>query len=94
MTFLVTSIFDDDLTDDVLRFYRLRWDIELFFKRTKSLFNFHKVRHSYLKHRDSVVYLWFAVAFTICAIKFDLINYLSSDISECNLFFLMKYLFS
>lgn len=92
--FIVTSITDDDLTEDVLTFYRLRWDIELFFKRTKSLFNFHKVRHSYSKHRDHVVYLCFAVAFMICAFKFELIYYLYCDISEFNLFSLTKYLFS
>ena len=91
--FVVTSL-DETLSDEIIEFYRLRWQIELFFKRAKSLLNFHKIKHSYSKHRKLIVALWFAVAFNICSIKIRLVNQFDLNISEYNLFSLIIYLIS
>lgn len=91
--FVVTSL-DEELSDEVEAFYRLRWQIELFFKRTKSLLNFHKIKHSYLKHRKLIVTLWLTIAYIICSVKICLVNEFDFHISEYNLFSLIMHLFS
>ncbi len=92
--FFVVTTLDETLSNAVIEFYRFRWQIELFFKRSKSLLNFHKIRHSYSKNCDLVVTLWFAIAYLICCIKIQLINEFDLNISEYNLFSLIIYLFS
>lgn len=90
--FLATTL-DEVPPNEIIAFYRLRWQIELFFKRSKSLLNFHKIRHSYSKHRDLLVALWFAVAYIVSSIKIKLDNDFDLGISEYNLFSFIIYLF-
>lgn len=48
--------------------YSLRWQIELFFKRAKSLLHFHRIRAASPAYRNMVVSLWIAFAILFSAL--------------------------
>lgn len=48
--------------------YRLRWQIELFFKTAKSLLNFHKLRRCSIRCASSVIMIWMAFVFCISSL--------------------------
>lgn len=91
---LATSIPEAIVDNDILDAYRLRWQIELFFKRTKSLLHFHKLRRSSAPYMHTAVLLWIAVVYSVSALAISLSNYFLFDISLFNLFYLSISLFS
>ena len=56
---LATSLDPDK--HDMLEFYSKRWQIELLFKRSKSIFHFHRLRHSSSGYTFSLSRAWSAV---------------------------------
>lgn len=91
---LATSMSEAVTDSDILDTYRLRWQIELFFKRAKSLLHFHKLRRSSASYMRTAVLLWVAVVFFVSALGVALSNYLLLDISSFNLFHLSTSFFS
>lgn len=90
---LATSL--TDISDEaILDTYRLRWQIELFFKRAKSLLHFHKLRRSTAPYMQTAVLLWVAVVFSVSALALSLSPCFRFDISPFNLFSLSVSLFS
>lgn len=92
--FIATSISGSVADKDILDIYRSRWQIELFFKRAKSLLHFHKLRRSSSFYMNTVVLLWVAVVSFVSAVAFSLSLYFNFDISLFNLFSLSISLFS
>ncbi len=91
---LATSI-PEAVTDDlILDTYRSRWQIELFFKRAKSLLHFHKPRRSSTPYMHTAVLLWIAVVFSVSALAISLSDFFFFDISIFNLFYLSISFFS
>ena len=56
-------------SSDILSFYRLRWNIELFFKRAKTLLHFRKIPFSSPSLQISLVLLWVSLAIFISQIS-------------------------
>lgn len=91
---LATSLPDYISDDDILQTYRLRWQVELFFKREKQLLRFHKIRKAANKYLYTAVHLWLAVCFLISACQYQLLASLNFEISLFNSFSLACILFS
>lgn len=93
--FIVATSLNVTVTDDeIVEAYRNRWQIELFFKRMKTLLNLRSIRRSSLLYSKSMVFLWLSVGFIICAFQKYLTNCLHLSISNFNVFSLIKYNFS
>lgn len=67
---LATSLFEVK-NCDILNFYRLRWQIELFFKKTKSLLHFHKLPRSSSLFQSALVSLWLFFVLLLSQISFS-----------------------
>lgn len=91
---VATSLNKTISNDEIVESYRIRWQIELFFKRMKTLLNFHNIRRSSMLYSKSIVCLWLSVGFIICAFQIYLTNCLHFSISNFNIFSLIKYFFS
>ena len=92
--FLDTTLPMKIKSKDILNAYRKRWQIELFFKRAKSLLHFHRLKRSPHKYMKSILHLWFAVdAFTSIA-ACDISDSLRFKIPDFYLFDLVSSLFS
>ena len=56
---IMTSLRQEEYSaTDILGLYRLRWQIELLFKRIKQAFNVTKIRAASIKHSKVLVLLW------------------------------------
>jgi hypothetical protein len=55
---LATTLGDEYKTEDLLKMYRARWQIELMFKRIKQFFNITKLRAATLEHSKAMILLW------------------------------------
>lgn len=77
---------------EILRAYRLRWQIELYFKRSKYLLNFHKLRRSCDRYKDGIVSLWIALSFLISSLQLLILHLANFSISDFNAFSLAKTL--
>jgi len=56
---LVTSLADKEYkTEEVIRLYKLRWQIELLFKRMKQHLEAHKIPKGSYQYAEVLVYLW------------------------------------
>lgn len=51
----------DHVSNDLLALYSSRWQIELLFKRSKSIFHFHRLRRSSATYAFSVSRIWSAL---------------------------------
>lgn len=91
---LATSLSEEIGGQEILNSYRLRWQIELFFKRMKSLLNFHKIRRSSEQYMRTVINLWIAVTALVSSVALSLSDCFDLDISDYNLFYLSATLFS
>lgn len=91
---LATSLPDAVSVDKILETYRLRWQIELLFKRAKTHLRFHKIRRSSYHYISSVVSLWVAIALLLSLCQYSINQSFSFDISLFNSFALAKFLFS
>lgn len=92
--FLATTLPMKVKSKDILNAYRKRWQIELFFKRSKSLLHFHKLKRSSEKYMKSILYLWFAAAAFISILAADISDSLHFTISDFYSFDIASSLFS
>ena len=92
--FLATTLPMKIKSKDILNTYRKRWQIELFFKRAKSLLHFHRLKRSSHKYMKSILHLWFAVAAFTSIIASDISDSLHFKIPDFYLFDLVSSLFS
>lgn len=92
--FLATTLPMKIKSKDILNAYRKRWQIELFFKRAKSLLHFHRLKRSSDKYMKSILRLWFAIAAFISVLSADISDSLHFKISDFYLFDLVSSLFS
>lgn len=92
--FLATSLSYTIHPEEIVSAYRKRWQIELHFKRSKSLLRFHRLRHCSYDYAFSIVSIWLAVT----AFVYSILNTLSSliflDISTFNAFSLFAFFIS
>lgn len=92
--FLAVSPDNSIPAEDIFGVYRLRWQIELFFKRMKSILQLRKIRHSSDVYAACIAKLWFAVGLLISSVKLSVANSLPLEISEFNLFSLIVSFFA
>ncbi len=92
--FLATTLPDTCSDAEILEAYRLRWQIELHFKRVKSLLNFHKLRRSCDVYKNGIVSLWLTVSFLISRVQLWILRLTKFSISDFNAFSLAKGYFS
>jgi len=84
---ILATTLPDLLSDaEILEAYRLRWQIELHFKRVKSLLNFHKLRRSCDAYKNAIGSLWLALSFLISFVQLRLLHLTNSSISDFNAF--------
>lgn len=93
--FLSSSLSPDDFSDeDIISAYRNRWQIELHFKRSKSLLNFHRLRTSSVDYAFNIVSMWLAVTAFVYSLFPVLLDRISFDISTFNVFSIFTFLIS
>lgn len=92
--FLATTLPDTCSDAEILEAYRLRWQIELHFKRVKSLLNFHKLRRSGDRYKNRIVSLWITLSFFIACIQLWILHLTNFSISDFNAFSLAKSFFA
>lgn len=92
--FLATSLPDTVHSQEIISAYRKRWQIELHFKRSKSLLRFHKLRRCSYTYAFSIVSIWLAVAALVYSLFASLVSHFSIDISSFNAFSLFAFLIS
>lgn len=92
--FLATTLPYTCSDAEILEAYRLRWQIELHFKRVKSLLNFHKLRRSGDCYKNRIVSLWITLSFFIACIQLWILHLTNFSISDFNAFSLAKGLFA
>lgn len=91
---VATSMNVLDTEDEIAEIYRKRWQIELLFKRMKTLLNLRSIRRSDSLYSKSIVDLWLSVGLIICTIQKYLTSYLHCCMSNFNIFSFIKYNFS
>lgn len=92
--FVATSLDEKVSSSEIAETYRLRWEIETFFKRMKTILNLHKIRRSSLHYAELTAKLWFTFGFFACSVKICLVNELNFNISEYNMLSLIRHLAS
>ncbi len=92
--FLGTTLPDACTDAEILEAYRLRWQIELHFKRIKSLLNFHKIRRSSDIYKNGIVSLWLTISFLISCVQLWVLHLTNFSISDFNAFSLAKGYFA
>lgn len=92
--FLATTLPYTCSDAEIMEAYRLRWQIELHFKRVKSLLNFHKLRRSGDYYKNGIVSLWITLSFLISCIQLWILHLTKFSISDFNAFSLAKGLFA
>lgn len=91
---VLATTFSDDISDlEITQAYRLRWQIELHFKRSKTLLNFHKLRRSSAPYRFAIVSLWIFLVFLLSALQLQILSLTNFSISDFNAFSLASSLF-
>lgn len=78
--------------DNILITYKLRWQIELFFKRMKSQLLFRRIKRSSLIYSTQIVKLWYSIGFLISSVSLLFYSSFNIDISDYNLFSLVFHL--
>lgn len=92
--FLATSISGVHSDEDIIFAYRNRWQIELHFKRSKSLLRFHKLRRSSFSYAFNTVSAWLAVTAFVYYLFLPLFFHFSFVFSSFNAFSLASFLIS
>lgn len=92
--FLATSLSNSILAEQIVSAYSTRWQIELHFKRSKSLLRFHRLRHCSYDHAFSIVSIWLAITAFVYSLFYDLFSRIDFDISTFNAFSLLAFLIS
>lgn len=92
--FLAASLSTDCSDEDIISAYRNRWQIELHFKRSKSLLRFHKLRRSSFSFACNIVFIWVAVTAFVYSLFHTLFSHFSLDFSAFNAFSLLSFLIS
>lgn len=92
--FLATSLSDVIPAEQIVSAYRKRWQIELHFKRSKSLLRFHRLRHCSYCYAFSIVSIWLAVAALVYLLFHSSFPRICLDISSFNAFSLFAFLIS
>ena len=90
--FLATSLTNIFSSESIISAYRKRWQIELHFKRSKSLLRFHRLRRCSFKYAYSTVFIWLAVTGFAYILFNTLFSRISFDISTFNAFSLLAFL--
>lgn len=92
--FLATTLPCTCSDTEILEAYRLRWQIELHFKRVKSLLNFHKLRRSCNNYKNRIVSLWITISSLISCVQLWILQLTNFSISDFNAFSLAKCFFA
>lgn len=92
--FLATSLSGAIPSEQIVSAYKERWQIELHFKRSKSLLRFHKLRRCSYSYAFSSVSIWLAIVALVYSLFDSLFSRLSLDISTFNAFSLFAFLIS
>ena len=92
--FLATSLSDVIPAEQIVSAYRKRWQIELHFKRSKSLLRFHRLRRCSYNYAFSIVSIWLAVTAFVYLLFNTLFSRICRDISSFNIFSLFAFLIS
>ncbi len=92
--FLATSLPDVILSEEIVSAYKKRWQIELHFKRSKSLLRFHRLRRCSYNYAFSVASIWLAVTALVYLIFNSVFSHFCLDISTFNAFSLLAFLIS
>lgn len=90
--FLATSLTNIFSSESIISAYRKRWQIELHFKRSKSLLRFHRLRRCSFNYAYSTVFIWLAVTGFAYILFNTLFSRISFDISTFNAFSLLAFL--
>lgn len=92
--FLATSLPDMISPEQIVSAYRKRWQIELHFKRSKSLLRFNRLRHCSYNYALAIVSIWLAVTAFVYSLFDSLFSQISIDISTFNAFSLLAFFIS
>ena len=92
--FLATSLSNSIPTEHIVSAYRKRWQIELHFKRSKSLLRFHRLRHCSYNYAFAIVSIWLAVTAFVYSLFNALFSHICLDISTFNAFSLLSFFIS
>lgn len=92
--FAATNLPMEYREEDIVALYYGRWQIELMFKRAKTLLNFHKIRRGLIGYSTMVTKLWMSITSIICCVQVMLEGNLHSDYSTYALFLLSKQVFT
>ncbi len=79
---------------ELLKLYRSRWQIELFFKRAKTHLKLHRIHKGSHQYAQAIVAVWFAVAMFIGVAQSIIFPLLKHNISLFNSFSLFSTLFA
>lgn len=91
---LATSLPDTFSDSELAEVYRLRWQIELHFKRVKSFLNFRKFRRSSVLFQDCMGYLWLTLSSFISLLQLRILFLSHFSISDFNAFSLALHFFA
>lgn len=92
--FIAASLPVNIADEDIILSYRKRWQIELHFKRAKSLLRFHNLRRCGIVYAYNIVKAWVAVSAFIYSLFPVCYTFFSFDFSEFNLFSVLILLIS
>jgi len=84
--FIASSLLSSIKEEDIISSYRKRWQIELHFKRSKSLLRFHSLRRCGIEYAYNMVMAWVAVSALVYSLFAVCYNFFSFEISHFNLF--------
>lgn len=87
--FIATSLEDNIRAEDIVASYSKRWQIELHFKRSKSLLNFHSLRRCSKLYAFSIVSIWVALTALIYLLFKSTLSARDNPISLFNAFSLL-----
>lgn len=92
--FLATSLPNTISPEQIVSVYEKRWQIELHFKRSKSLLGFHRLRKCSHNYAVAIVSIWQAVTAFVYSLLGTFFSRFSFDISTFNAFSLFAFLLS
>lgn len=91
---LATSLPETYSDKELSEIYRLRWQIELHFKRVKSFLNFRKFRRSSAIYQDCMGLLWLTLSSLIALLQLHILSLAHFSLSDFNAFSLAVHSFA
>lgn len=91
---LATSLPETYSDKELSEIYRLRWQIELHFKRAKSFLHFHKFRRSSAIYQDCMGLLWLTLSSLIALLQLHILSLAQFSLSDFNAFSLAVHSFA